>query len=220
MPIIYIQNLLHPVAVCRALFDAAAKTEQGIAEKKMGMQSLSSIPGVYEPLYDSDIEQELWSSRHNGFLLNIGYLQVKLAFTINSVDVTYYEKTYGISATTILEAAGFTCSDKPISSSFYEPYSPVFTPAISKNKAKPEDKAETDDKVRLYSQKIASDKRFKKSNQHGVLFESSSYSLISDDDLIAYGAKRWDRKKDGIDNIVLILEMENDPKTSQQPKMR
>lgn len=218
MPIIYVQNLLNKkAAICRALFDAAANTEKGKAEKRQGIQLTSDAPGLWEPLHDYQIEQALWSSRHNGFLLDIGYLQVKLEFKIDSVDVTYYEETYGISAKTILEAAGFICSDKPISSSSYEPLSSVFTP---KSKSNPEEKAPADRKIEPYSKNIESDKRFKKSKQDGVIFESSSYGLVSDDDLIAYGAKRWDRRKDGIDNIVLILEMENNPKISQQPKMR
>lgn len=118
MPIIFIKSLsLNKVAVCRALFDAVAKTEEGKAEKKLGMQSFSSIPGVWEPLHDYEIEAGLRSSRHTGFLLEIGYLQVKLQFEIDSVDVTYYEKTYGISAKTVLETAGFICSDKPLNAS-------------------------------------------------------------------------------------------------------
>jgi hypothetical protein len=118
MPIIYIENLLNKkVDICRALFNAAAETDKGKNEKKQGIQTSANVPGLWMPLSDSDIEQALSSSRDTGYLLDIGYLQVKLEFKLNSVDTTYYEETYGISAKTVLEKAGFTCSDKPFSSS-------------------------------------------------------------------------------------------------------
>lgn len=227
MPTIYVQNLYHKkAAVCRALLEAAANTEVGKAEKRLGIQSTADAYGLWEPLHDFQIEEQLWASRHSGFLLEVGYLQVKLEFKIDSVDVTYYEKTYGISATAALEAAGFTCSDKPISSASHsERYTPLFC-AASKSHARPtseaksESKAHTNSTIIPYSKNIASDKRFEQSNQDGVIFKSVSMSYVTDNELRAYGAKRWDRKKDDLDHIVLILEMENEPTTSPQPKMK
>ena len=60
-----------------------------------------------------------------------------------------------------------------------------------------------------FSKDINKDRRFKPSVKEGVLFEAKSYGKISDDDLIALGAKRWSREgSSGIDNVVQILEME------------
>lgn len=61
------------------------------------------------------------------------------------------------------------------------------------------------------------DKRFKKSTQDGVLFEAASYGMVTDDELRSYGATKWSRKKDGFDNVVLVLEMTDSHQLSEQP---
>lgn len=67
--------------------------------------------------------------------------------------------------------------------------------------------------------KIESDKRFKKSDQPGVLFEGNSSFPVDDKDLMEYGAKIWTREKISVlDHVVLILEMEDENKKSEMPK--
>ena len=58
---------------------------------------------------------------------------------------------------------------------------------------------------------IANDKRFTKSNKSGILYEATSYGYITDEELKSYGFKegQWERRKDGIDNIVIIKELKD-----------
>lgn len=209
MPIIYVKDMKN-VAVCRALFEAAAKTQKGITEKILAKQSLTSLPGVYSPLLDEEIEECLWSSRHGESLREIGYLRVNLKLKIDSVDATDYEKIYGISAISVLKEAGFTCGNEPLkyysykSSSSIAPIVSFYTPS---NKTEKKSQAETD-------------KRFQKSTQDGVIFEAITYGLIPDEDIIEFGAKRWERRKYGVDHIVLVYEMENTPKNLSSLKIK
>lgn len=47
MTTLYIKNLRYnEVAVCRALFEAAEKTEEGIKTKRYGMQMTANMPGL------------------------------------------------------------------------------------------------------------------------------------------------------------------------------
>lgn len=222
---IYIKNLYHnKAAICRALFDAAEKTEKGKSEKKLGIQTTANVSGLWSALENYEIEQELWKSRHDGLLLDMGYLQVKLHFEIDSVDVSFYEETYGISAKQILEKAGYTCSDKPFTSNINESYSsPLQSKTLYVASKSYENKEPVENKFKPYSKDIALDKRFKKSTEDGVFFEATSISYVSDDELKALGAKCWKRpekKKGELDNKVLILEMLETPQASQKPKMK
>lgn len=56
---------------------------------------------------------------------------------------------------------------------------------------------------------VESDKRFKKSDKPGYLYEASSLSTIPDTTLIAYGFKpeQWERHKIGMDKFVLIKSL-------------
>lgn len=196
MKIIYLHDLrFKKVAVCRALFEAAAKTEKGIEAKKYGIQITENLAGLYGPLQDYDIEEDLRSAdQTQGHLSDIGYLKVNLTFEFSSLDVTQYEEIYGLSAKTVLEVAGFTCSYEPISN-----LSTSTTPATSS----------AYDRFFGNKKNIQYDRRFKKLDQDGVLYKGESTVLcISDDELRAYGAKQWKRTENGIDHLVLITEME------------
>lgn len=63
------------------------------------------------------------------------------------------------------------------------------------------------------------DKRFKRSQKEGVLFEASAYVEISDEQLRQYGIKEWTREERGIKHIVLVLEMNQDLQPSHQAYM-
>lgn len=65
--------------------------------------------------------------------------------------------------------------------------------------------------MRKRQESLKNDKRFKKSDQPGMLYVASNYGQIPDETLIAYGfqPKQWKREKQGIDNIVYIYDMSN-----------
>jgi hypothetical protein len=212
--IIYIKNLTHSqVAVCRALFDAAAKTQKGIAEKKYAKQMSLEYNGLWSPLEDFPIEQDLRSAAisHGGALLEIGYLWVKLIFSLDSLDVTVYEELYGVSAKDILEKAGFECSDKPIATSYSN--LGISTYSYGRSYGGFYDKKENNSPL---FKDFNNDKRFKKSTQPGVLFEAISYGFISDKQLEEYGITKWAREKNGIDYVVFVLEMTKEKERAQK----
>lgn len=119
MPFIYIKKFDDRIAICRALFDAAAKTEEGLTAKKIGKQMGADIDGLWSPLEDLQIQEalRLATTRRDGNLKQIGYLTVNLKFDRSGVDVTEFEKNYGVSALTILKTAGLECSETIMSSS-------------------------------------------------------------------------------------------------------
>ncbi|WP_115704617.1 hypothetical protein [Legionella sainthelensi] len=207
MPIIYIHNLKHKeTAACRVLFNAAAQTEEGIKTKKFGIQMTADMPGLWAPLEDFEIEQEITMAlnQRSGRVREIGYLRVNLILKSDSLEVTEYEKIYGLSAKAILESAGFICSDEPINA----PSKGI--PLASANAYSSFFKKTTGNSSATRTKKnIEDDKRFKKSSEDGILFKGESFSFISDDELKTYGATQWRREKDGMDNIVFILEMDN-----------
>lgn len=84
---------------------------------------------------------------------------------------------------------------------------------LKKDAKKPEDKKDSSLKNASSSffskSKIEQDKRFTKSSKLGVLYEASSYTYIDDEELKQYGFKQgqWVRRKEGIYNIVIILDL-------------
>ncbi|KTC83525.1 hypothetical protein [Legionella cincinnatiensis] len=213
MPIIYIKNLVHnEVEVCRALFDAAAKTEEGMKAKKYGIQMTADMPGLWSPLLDYEIEADLQTAKkqRNGRMREVGYLTVNLIFqlnTENALDVTEYEKTYGISAKEVLAKVGFTCSNDPISTvkstSMYSSF------LVQETKSEKPTRASVVNHSFFSLKNIDTDKRFIKSTKPGILYEASSYGRIDDETLKSYGfvEGQWERHTQGIDHIVIIKKL-------------
>lgn len=204
------------VKICRTLFDAAAKTLKGIAAKRYGQQLSVSNLGLFGPLEDDYIQEALESAdiRYNGRVREIGYLTVNLIFKLDSLDATEYEKIYGLSARTILETAGFTCSDKSIPLSVAErraalAASSSYSYSLPSNSRFFENSASRgeDGQASPYKNDIEKDGRFKKSKTPGVLYEGMSYVEFNDNELRDYGATQWTKEKVGIDYIVKISEM-------------
>ncbi|HAU1152476.1 TPA: hypothetical protein JBI12_11095 [Legionella pneumophila] len=210
MTTLYIKNLRYnEVAVCRALFDAAEKTEEGIKTKRYGIQMTADMPGLWSPLSNYDIENDLRIARiqRNGRMREIGYLTVNLVFQFDSLDVTEYETKYGISAKDVLEKAGFTCSND--AAGYSEPVST--STRLLGQETKPEKPTQTSIvNTSFFSLKsVDTDKRFTKSTKPGILYEARSYGKINDDTLKSYGfiEGQWERQKDGIENIVIIKKL-------------
>lgn len=233
MPFIYTQKPFHEThrtAICRALFDAAEKTQAGSrmkeTAKQTGLSDLSnlllghvqkapSVAGVWSALGDHEIDAALRAAR-DGYLEKLGYLPVKLKFTLDGVETTEFEKMYGISALTILKAAGIDgCGDTPFTTTRPSAYGGFGYAGGSGAATKLDSKT-----ISLPKKDILLDKRFKKSSKEGVLFESCSCSLISDEDLGALGVAKWTRRIEGIDNIILVLEMSHNSHSIQQSPRR
>ncbi|HAT1775279.1 TPA: lpg0172 family Dot/Icm T4SS effector [Legionella pneumophila] len=210
MTTLYIKNLRYnEVAVCRALFEAAEKTEEGIKTKRYGMQMTADMPGLWSPLSNYDIENDLRMARvhRNGRMREIGYLTVNLVFQFDSLDVTEYETKYGISAKDVLEKAGFTCSQD--AAGYSEPAST--STRLLGQESKPEKPTQTSVvNTSFFALKsVDTDKRFTKSTKPGILYEARSYGKIEDDTLKSYGFTdgQWERQKEGIENIVIIKKL-------------
>lgn len=121
MTMIYFERVLSTedrVAVCRALFDAAHLTEE--AQRQRGLRESFDVvlPGINSPIKDSDIWENLATPAvlTTGKLDLIGYLDVKLIFDEKTLDVTFFESKYGISAKTVLEKTNIKCIDNPMNS--------------------------------------------------------------------------------------------------------
>ncbi|MFA6302023.1 MAG: hypothetical protein WC627_02680 [Legionella sp.] len=180
------------------------KSESAITEESTLRQRTANDCGIYSIPTTSNIHDSIQGKT---YLQKIGCVRFELAIPtayarFYTLDVTNYDLIHQTGSNGVLTAEQVVIQLMAKESTPYQ---------IGKDfPAAPSTSASANISVTHHSifpkMNVENDKRFKKSQKPGILYEASSYSEISDDELESYGFVKgqWERKRDGIDNIVIV----------------